>query len=315
MDYEEYYEKLQAELETRPPIIRFLESFFSVVAVLAIVTGNSLVLLATFRNRQLRKPANFYVVSLAFTDLLAGLFAYPLTSTATISGAWTSGKVGCYWVFIGSYTFANASILTMLLIAVNRYFKIVRSNTCAAAHAPKAIVSSIVIAWLLALGCPLVLLCWGSDILFNPGYMTCVPVSARPKDAAVFYTVSSLWAGLPILLTSLLYFKIWVFIRNHNARMNGSRVNPDELKLTKSLWVVVGCFLACYLPYVATATLEVSFKLQLPRQYYFFGGFMVMSASYANPFIYAAMNRRFRKEFFNILSFYRGTTKNTVRPL
>ena len=201
----------------------------------------------------------------------------------------------------------------MLLIAVNRYYKIVKPNKYSSVFSLRFIVTSILVAWILALTATLaVLLPGGSGVRFHPGYATCFP-NVRTKDMPVLFTVYILCAVLPCCIISLLYYEIWSFIKQHNAHMNESQVNQEELKLTRSLFVVVGSFIVCYTPYVVVSSLDVLFELSLPRQSYFFTSFMVFVESCVNPLIYGVMNREFRKEFLKIVP--RCVKRSRVLPV
>ena len=293
-------QKLAREFATRPMEIWVLESMVVVIALLTSVTGNVFVLLSVYRNTRLRKPANLYIVSLAITDLGMGVLSASLAIGAIVAGQWMFGLAVCWFNSIISYALAIASILTMLLIAVNRYYKIVKPNKYSSVFSLRFIVASIVLAWILALTATLAVLLRGSGVRFHPGYATCFP-NVRTKDIPVLFTVYTLCAVLPCCIISLLYYKIWIYIKRHNAHMNESQVNLEELKLTRSLFVVVGSFIVCYTPYIVVSSLEVVFELSLPRQLYFFTSLMVFVASCVNPLIYGVMNREFRKEFLKIV--------------
>ena len=253
-------QKLAREFATRPMQIWVLESMVSVIVLLASVTGNVFVIVSVYRNTRLRKPANLYIVSLAVTDLGFGMLVGTFGCGAVITGQWKFGLAVCWFDSIISYALALASTLTMLLIAVNRYYKIVKPNKYSSVFSLKFIVASILLAWILALAATLAVLLRGSGVRFHPGYVSCVP-NVSTKDMPVLFTVYIPCAVLPCCIISLLYYKIWIFIKQHNAHMNESEVNQEELKLTRSLFVVVGSFIVCYTPYVVVSSLGVLFEL------------------------------------------------------
>lgn len=53
------------------------------VAIFAII-GNSLVLLAFYKERRLRKKSNYYIISLACADFCVGIFGIPLAISLVI---------------------------------------------------------------------------------------------------------------------------------------------------------------------------------------------------------------------------------------
>ena len=96
-------------------------------------------------------------------------------------------------------------------------------------------------------------------------------------------------------------------IRQHNAAMSstihrgatGSSINVQELRLSKSLFVVVFAFMICWIPFWVVAVL--THFTSMPRNINVFSSFCLYLSHIINPFIYAGMNRTFRSEFRKML--------------
>ena len=97
--------------------------------ILAALIGNIMLCLAIYRFRVLRKIQNCFIVALAFSDVLLALLCSSLSLTAAILGRWPFGDTTCQIQGSLIYFFASFSLLTMTLIALNRYIKMVRSVT------------------------------------------------------------------------------------------------------------------------------------------------------------------------------------------
>jgi len=79
-------------------------------------------------------------------------------------------------------------------------------------------------------------------------------------------------------------------------------MNVQEANITKTLVVVLVGFALCWLPVLVIDTIDVvTGALILPRQLYLFYTFMVFLSSTINPFIYALVNKRFRREYSKVL--------------
>ena len=67
------------------------------LATLSICTvcGNTLVLYAIQTEKRLRTVSNLYILSLAFADLVVGLFVMPLNAINIIAGRWPFSSVLC----------------------------------------------------------------------------------------------------------------------------------------------------------------------------------------------------------------------------
>ncbi|TSO67485.1 Muscarinic acetylcholine receptor M5 [Bagarius yarrelli] len=135
----------------------------TVSATVSLVTiiGNILVLLSFKINSQLKTVNNYYLLSLAFADLIIGTFSMNLYTYYILMGYWSLGSLACdLWLAI-DYVVSNASVMNLLVISFDRYFSITRPLTYRAKRTPKLAGFMIVLAWLVSfiLWAPLIL-CW-----------------------------------------------------------------------------------------------------------------------------------------------------------
>ena len=104
--------------------IFFVVSASSIVAVT--VLGNILVITAVFAEAKLRKVGNFFIVSLAISDLLVGLFVTPVALVYHLMEEWTFGAVFCdVWIAM-DVVCCTASIINLCVISFDRYNAITR---------------------------------------------------------------------------------------------------------------------------------------------------------------------------------------------
>lgn len=69
-------------------------ALMSAIALISLV-GNVLVILAVATNKRLRTITNYYVASLATSDLCVSLFVLPLSITVETTGRWMFGIIVC----------------------------------------------------------------------------------------------------------------------------------------------------------------------------------------------------------------------------
>lgn len=119
---------LALELKSRPVLLVVLESFVLLLIDFVAFFGNSMVCLAFYKNSRLRIIPNYFIISLALTDLLTSVFSLPFSAGALILSRWPFGDWACQLQGYFVFAFSIASLHTMALTACNRYTRVVHSN-------------------------------------------------------------------------------------------------------------------------------------------------------------------------------------------
>ena len=123
---------------------------------LAACLGNILVVLSVCTNRRLRTVTNFYVVSLAISDLCVSILVMPLGIVVELTGKWLFGSVLCeIWVSC-DVMLCTASILNLCCISVDRYFAITKPLVYSTKRSKRLALSMIAVVWVaaVAITCP-----------------------------------------------------------------------------------------------------------------------------------------------------------------
>ena len=296
-------------LGNRSFFLTSVEVFFLVILNVLSLTGNIMVCIAVYKNTRLRTTTNLYIIALAVSDLMSGVFLMPFTLGVLITGEWVYGRVICnFQAYIAMFV-VYVSPVTMGLTAFNRYMRICKSEQqYKRIFSPLKSRALLACAWILvACYIPVPKLTGLQGYLFAPAYALCVPAHLNQTGKVVHYAIVLCFFFLtPLLTTIFSYIKVAKMIRQHNAAISstihrgatGSSITVQELKLSKSLFVVVFAFMICWIPFWVIVVLrQLHVVEKMPRNIELLSSFFIYLSNTINPFIYAGMNPVFKSEF------------------
>ncbi|XP_066533656.1 muscarinic acetylcholine receptor M5b [Hoplias malabaricus] len=181
----------------------------SAVVSLITIVGNILVMLSFKVNSQLKTVNNYYLLSLAFADLIIGVFSMNLYTSYILIGYWALGNLACdLWLAL-DYVASNASVMNLLVISFDRYFSITRPLTYRAKRTPKRAGIMIGLAWLVSfiLWAPPIL-CWQ----YFEGKRTVPPDQCQIQffsEPVITFGTAIAAFYIPVSIMTILYCRIY----------------------------------------------------------------------------------------------------------
>ncbi|KAK2814430.1 hypothetical protein Q5P01_000473 [Channa striata] len=250
-------------------------------------------------SRQLHTPTNLLLLSLAVSDFLVGLIVMPFQILLT-EPCWLLGDLACVLCSFLPFITVPASIVTMVLISVDRYVAICDPLCYPTKITQKRVRISIILCWVYSVLYNFLFL---SDNLEQPGrynscYGQCVITIMGNVDLVLAFII-------PVSTIVLLYLRVFVVavsqaraMRSHitAVKLQSSvtvTVKKSELKAARTLGVVVAVFLVCYCPYYGVS-LSGS-QLMMSSSTNISMDFLVIFNSCLNPVIYTFLYPWFRK--------------------
>uniref|UniRef100_A0AAY4ASL3 Neuropeptide FF receptor 1 n=1 Tax=Denticeps clupeoides TaxID=299321 RepID=A0AAY4ASL3_9TELE len=292
------------------------------LVLLLSVGGNSLVCLVVLRNRNMRSVTNLFILNLAVSDLLVGVFCVPTTLIDSLISGWPFDQITCTMSNLVQGMSVSASVFTLVAIAFDRFTGIVYPFR----HRIRPVMAllAICLIWLLAFAVIFPSAATLTVTHYDNTYMVqdnrtyplfvCYEDWPRPEMRRVYTTVIFVHVYLaPLGLISIMYGCIAAKLSN-NLRQNGvpetGRLRSRRrVKVIKMLIMVAVLFMVSWLP-LWTLMLLADYRDLDRQQIDFLGSYLfpvahwlAFSNSGINPIIYGFFNENFRRGFQAAVAF------------
>ncbi|XP_008155688.2 neuropeptide FF receptor 2 [Eptesicus fuscus] len=297
----------------------FIISYFLIFFLCMV--GNTVVCFIVMRNKHMHTVTNLFILNLAISDLLVGIFCMPITLLDNIIAGWPFGSTMCKISGLVQGISVAASVFTLVAIAVDRFRSVVYP------FKPKLSIKTavviIVIIWILAIAIispSAIMLHVQEDKYYR------VKLNSENKTMPVYWCwedwpnkemrkiyTTVLFANIylaPLSLIVIMYGRIGISLFKvpvpHTGKQNQKQwhvVSKKKQKVIKMLLIVALLFILSWLPLWTLMMLsdyaELSpNELQVINIYiYPFAHWLAFCNSSINPIIYGFFNENFRRGF------------------
>uniref|UniRef100_A0A672RVN5 Neuropeptide FF receptor 2 n=1 Tax=Sinocyclocheilus grahami TaxID=75366 RepID=A0A672RVN5_SINGR len=287
----------------------FIVSYLLIFIVCMV--GNGVVCFIVLRSKNMRTVTNLFILNLAISDLLVGIFCMPTTLVDNIITGWPFGSLVCKLSGMVQGISVSASVFTLVAIAVDRFRCIVYPFKQKLTISTSTLI--IIIIWVLAISimCPSGVMLQVTkehrvSILLSDGNTTqpfywCRENWPNQEMRKIYTTV--LFANIylaPLTLIVIMYARIGITLFKTSIRQLVSR---KKKRVIKMLLVVALLFILSWLPLWALMMLSDYASLS-ERQHriiniYFYplAHWLAFCNSSVNPIVYGFFNENFRKGF------------------
>ncbi|KAM8844050.1 lysophosphatidic acid receptor 2a [Spinachia spinachia] len=292
--------KISAEWTARDFLVIGLGLTVCVIVVLA----NLLVMVAIFKNHRFHFPIYYLLGNMAAADLFAGVaYGYLMLHT----GPWTSTLSKEQWYIRGALIDISltASVANLLAVAVERHQTIItmqlHSNMT-----KRRVVLLIVCIWAVSIVMGLVpSTLWNCECDLDD-CSTVAPLYSR--RFLIFWAVFNL---LTFLVMAAVYTRIFVYVRyetwNASGRTTEMRHRQTVVNLMKTISMVLGAFVICWMPGLVTLLLDgLLGGASHANAYEKFCLVIAECNSLVNPIIYSLRDDEMRRTFKWILCCFCG---------
>ncbi|XP_020512777.1 neuropeptide FF receptor 2-like [Labrus bergylta] len=309
----------------------FTVSYLLIFAVCMV--GNGVVCFIVLRSKNMRTVTNLFILNLAISDLLVGIFCMPTTLVDNIITGWPFGSVLCKLSGMVQGISVSASVFTLVAIAVDRFRCIVYPFKQKLTIPTSKLI--IVVIWVLAVSimCP-------SGVMLQVTKEHRVRIILGHNDTQPFYWCRENWPNqemrkiyttvlfaniylAPLSLIVIMYARIGFTLSkttiptgsgsgsesekgagNNKPTMEGRQtISKKKTRVIMMLLVVALLFILSWLP-LWTLMMLSDYASLTEHQYrviniyvYPFAHWLAFFNSSINPIIYGFFNENFRRGF------------------
>ncbi|XP_007443057.2 neuropeptide FF receptor 2 [Python bivittatus] len=281
--------------------------------------GNGVVCFTVLQSKHMHTVTNLFILNLAVSDLLVGIFCMPTTLLDNIISGWPFGNIACKMNGMIQGISVSASVFTLVAIAVDRFRSIVYPFKQKLTIWTALIIIAIIWVLAIAIMCPSAVMLkvkeekhfrvmLGDDNQTRAIYW-CLEDWPNQDMRKIYTTV--LFANIylaPLSLIVIMYARIGITLFNTvpaSGKQGHERhsVYRKKLKVIKMLIIVALLFILSWLPLWTLAMLSDyadlnQTQLQLINIYvYPFAHWLAFFNSSVNPIIYGFFNENFRRGF------------------
>ncbi|EDO49789.1 predicted protein, partial [Nematostella vectensis] len=311
--------------------VSIIQAVAMIAMIVVSVLANGVVCHCIIKTHSLHTITNSFIFNLAATDFCLSALCMPFALVSCITKQWVFGKTVCVVSGFLLSMLCIASILTLVLVAIDRFMAIKYPLKYTLYVTHRACAFMLAYVWFQAAACALLpALGWGSGYVFVEQESICRPEFGTPsKDNGFtsFLFVSSFVIPFSILISiylSILWTARKQFRQVHHAKIHlenaGTTDNNtaamDEITSAtnttrgkkmdrasrrryrargfKMVLMIVAVFLVCWSPHFILIFYGSLYQIQFPAAVKAVTTWLTFLNSSFNPFLYGFFNARFR---------------------
>uniref|UniRef100_A0A8C5Q159 G-protein coupled receptors family 1 profile domain-containing protein n=1 Tax=Leptobrachium leishanense TaxID=445787 RepID=A0A8C5Q159_9ANUR len=276
---------------------QILTALMSIITTLSIAE-NLIVILVTFKFKQLRQPLNYIIVNLSVADFLVSVIGGSVSIATNSQGYFFLGSWACVLEGFAVTFFGIVALWSLTILAFERYVVICKPLGNLRLRGKHSAIG-ILFVWIFSFVWTIPpIMGWSSYTTSKIG-TTCEPnwYSGKLSDQTYIITFLTTCFVLPLMVIFISYGKLMRKLRKVSDTQGrlGSTRKPEK-EVTRMVIIMIIAFLICWSPYAAFSILVTARPtIELDPRLSAIPAFFAKTASMYNPVIYVFMNKQFRR--------------------
>ncbi|XP_017552144.1 vertebrate ancient long opsin a isoform X2 [Pygocentrus nattereri] len=275
------------------------------------LSENFLVMLITYKFKQLRQPLNYIIVNLSLADFLVSLVGGSISVVTNFHGYFFLGTWACVLEGFAVTFFGIVALWSLAILAFERFFVICRPLGNIRLRGKHATLGLLFVWTFSFIWTIPPVLGWSSYTVSKIG-TTCEPnwYSGDPYDHTYIITFFITCFVMPLGVIIVCYGKLLRKLRkvsNTHGRLGNAR--KPERQVSRMVVVMIVAFMVAWTPYaIFSITVTAHPTIYLEPRLAAVPAFFAKTAAVYNPVIYVFMNKQFRKCLILLFSCSDSTT-------
>lgn len=313
---DEFVQQTSSNYAYPTPILTLITVVYFLIFASSII-GNTSTCIVIFRNRYMHTATNYYLFSLAISDLVLVLSGLPKEIYELwFRYAYIFGETSCIMQGFLSETATNATVLTITAFTIERYIAICYPFISHTVSKLSRALKHIIVIWIVAL-----FLAIPQAIQFGIEEGKGKECTVKSQETKAFVMSSLLFFIIPMCVISILYVLIGLRLRisrrmkmkssskSANAASLDIRTRTNQTKIIRMLVAVVVAFVICWAPFHAQRLLALygsenadtikkdSWVVTTYIALTHISGIFYFMSTTINPLLYNIMSHKFRHAF------------------
>lgn len=266
--------------------------FLIAVLIILAVFGNIALLFAMYTQPKLRTTSNLFIGSLAFANLMTGLYTMPMGFIAiAFKGRWILGDAMCQLGgFIDQMTIC-AGMVTLGMTSVDRYFLVCHAVKYPDIMTRKRCWACIIAIWVWSVSVSIPPFFGWSEYGFSEASYTC----ASGLGSSYFKFYVSATFPIPILIIFPTYYFILKSSMGGSGALTKSKRHRGNLRTAKIILLIIIIFAVCVFPvFLIGILLSANVNIPKSQKLAFSVIWLLIANSSINPILYGLLNKNFR---------------------
>ncbi|XP_061194338.1 5-hydroxytryptamine receptor 4-like [Saccostrea echinata] len=276
----------------RIPVIVILSSVLGLT-----IFGNVLVIKVVTKRHQYKQRTNLFVISLAVADLSVAIFVMSFSILHLCSDFDWLHHNTTYLMYWGlDVLFTTTSILHLTCMTVDRYVAVTKPFKYYQIMKKRRVSCLLFLCWFLPvlISFSLMMIKF-NQISVRSENCRITPILRVNALGAIIASVASFY--LPVIFMIFCNVKIFRFIKSRGRKLHELTSNyvkdvhreqqiQKEVKVARTIAILLGCFLMCWLPFFTVNILEPLFAYELHEGAWVVITWLGYINSTVNPYLY-----------------------------